>query len=269
MLVSIIIPCFNSGQFVLEALGSCLDSTFKDFEIILVDDGSSDFRTIEVLKEISRYNSVKLIKKKNQGAASARNTGVKHSNGEFLFFLDSDNKIKSDYLEKAVHAIQRDVNIGVVYAKPFFFGFEENQESNRFEVSDFSLDSLLSRNYVDMCSLVRKKAFLEVGGFDENREIFFGEDWDLWIRMAQTGWAFHLLNEVLFYYRIRKGSLMDQVDAPKRESTLRYLGTKHGFIIHQRYRQYFRLMEKIQAKPLSFFLRIIYYKYILRKPILK
>lgn len=268
-LVSIIIPCFNSGTVLLEALESCRNSKFQDFEILVVDDGSTESMTTEILDQVNGSERVTFIKQKNGGAASARNLGVTHANGEFLLFLDCDNRIRPDYLTQAVQSIQLNTEIGVVYAKPFFFGFEGTQESSRFDVRDFSFDSLLAGNYVDMCSLVRKKAFLEMGGFDENQELFFGEDWDLWIRMAQVGWKFHLLPEVLFDYRIRKGSLMDQVDSQKRERTLRYLGTKHGYLIHQRYRQYFRLMEKIQAKPLSFFLRVIYYKYILRKPLLK
>lgn len=268
-MISIIIPCFDSGLFLLETIDSCKDSYFKDFEIIVVDDGSTDLQTISILEEIRLNGFVKVIKKTNGGAASARNFGVRNSKGEFLLFLDSDNRIRTDYLSKAVEEIQKDYNIGVVYAKPFFFGFEESQESSRFEVKDFSFDSLLAGNYVDMCSLVRKKAFLEVGGFDEVPEIYFGEDWDLWIRMVQAGWKFRLINEVLFEYRIRKGSLMDQVDCQKRERTLQYFGAKHGFLIHQRYRQYFRVMEKIQKNPISYFLRILYYKYILRKPFIK
>jgi glycosyltransferase involved in cell wall biosynthesis len=267
--VSIVIPCFNSGIVLLEALESCRNSQFQDFEILVVDDGSTDSRTIEILSQIECSISLSVLRKNNGGASSARNFGVKEAKGEFLFFLDSDNLIRPDYLTHAVQVIQEDAEICVVYAKPFFFGNEGAQESSRFEVLDFSFDLLLAGNYVDMCSLVRKKAFLEVGGFDENQELFFGEDWDLWIRLTQAGWKFHFLNEVLFDYRIRKGSLMDQVDSYKRERTLRYLGTKHGYILHQRYRQYFRLMEKIQAKPLSFFLRVIYYKYILRKSLIK
>jgi glycosyltransferase involved in cell wall biosynthesis len=268
-LVSIIIPCFNLGTVLLEALESCRNSKFQDFEILVVDDGSTDIWTAEILSQIQDSISLSVLRKRNGGASSARNFGVKEAKGEFLLFLDSDNRIRPDYMTQAVQAIQLNAEIGVVYAKPFFFGFEGTQESSRFEVRDFSLDSLLAGNYVDMCSLVRKKAFLEVEGFDENREIFFGEDWDLWIRLAQSGWKFHLLDEVLFEYRIRKGSLMDQLDCQKRERTLIYFGTKHGFLIHQRYRQYFRVMEKIQKNPISYFFRMLYYKYILREPFIK
>lgn len=268
--ISIIIPCFNSGNHLLEAIESCHCSTFKDFEIVVVDDGSFDSLTIELLNTLEKSDSVIVLRKTNGGPASARNLGVSHASGEFLLFLDSDNRIRPDYLSRAFQIIIDNPKIGVMYSRPFFFGGGDcTQELSRFEVKDFSLDSLLSGNYVDMCSLVRKEAFLEIGGFDENQELYFGEDWDLWIRMAYVGWKFHFLNEVLFDYRIRKGSLMDQVDAEKRERTLHYLGTKHGSLIHQRYRHYFRVMDQIQKNPFSYFFRIFYYKYIIRKPFIK
>lgn len=266
--VSVIIPCYNSGKYLEEAIFSVLHSGFQDFEVIVINDGSFDIQTLQILNRLRDLEFVSVFNKGQGGPASARNLGVVYARGEFLLFLDSDNRIQTDFLNSAVQVIHKNCQLGVVYAKPVFFGFEGYQESNRFYVRDYSFDALLSGNYVDMCSLVRKKAFLEVGGFDESQELFFGEDWDLWIRIAQAGWKFYFLDKVLFDYRIRKGSLMDQVDAEKRDRTLHYLGTKHGFLIHQRYRQYFRVLEKIQAKPFTYFLRILYYKYILRKSLL-
>lgn len=209
--LSIIIPCFNSGVFLKEAIESCYRSEFQDFEIIIINDGSYDKITLELFME-SWPQNLKIVNQQNKGAAAARNFGVSLAQGEFLLFLDSDNRIWPDYLTKALQIIRQDSKIAVVYSKPYFFGGEETQETSRFDVKDFSLDSLLAGNYIDMCSLVRKSAFSEVGGFDENREIFFGEDWELWIRIAHANWKFRFLNEVVFDYRIRKGSLMDQID---------------------------------------------------------
>lgn len=266
-LISIIIPCFNSGIFLLEALESCQNSSYKNFEILVIDDGSTEFSTLHVLNQVKEQQSVIVIHQPNGGPSSARNLGVANSKGEFLLFLDSDNRIRPDYLTKASVVLKQDPSVGVVFSIPHFFGDQEGVES-RFEVREYSFDSLLAGNYIDMCSLVRKSTFLEVGGFDENGEIFFGEDWDLWIRIAKARWRFSFLKEILFEYRIRNESLMGQVNSEKRTRTLSYLGAKHGFMIHQRYRPYFRIMEKIQDKPFTYFLRIMYYKYILRKSLL-
>lgn len=249
-----------------EAINSCYNSKFKEIEIIVVNDGSTDKFTLDILNDYGNQN-IKILEQPNKGAAAARNFGVSHAKGEFLLFLDSDNIIRPDYLTKSIEVMVNNPSIAVVYSKPFFFGGDAG--SNRFEVRDFLFDSLLAGNYIDMCSLVRKKFFLDLGGFDENRELFFGEDWELWIRISQAGGEFYFLNEVLFEYRIRRGSLIDQVDFQKRQTTLKYLGSKHGYLIHYHYRQYFRILEKIQQNPFSYFLRILYFKYILKKPLIK
>lgn len=266
--VSIIIPCHNSGNFLLEAIESCHRSIFSEFEIIVINDGSSEPETLDILTQIESLDKVSVYHQSNKGASAARNFGVGYSKGEFLLFLDSDNKIRPDYLTRAFELFLRNSQLGVVYSRPRFFGTVSNPEE-RFEVKSFNLDSLLAGNYIDMCSLVRKKAFLEVGAFDENQELFFGEDWDLWIRIALSGWEFHFIDEILFDYRIRQESLMGQVDEEKQRRTLLYLGTKHGPVIHHRYRQYFRVMDQIQKKPFSYFLRILYHRYILGKPFIK
>lgn len=267
MYVSIIIPCFNSGPFLLEALASCGESSSKDFEVIVVNDGSTDFETLSILKDIELKDVFKILTKRNEGPASARNLGVKNSIGEFLLFLDSDNRIRPDFLVKALSIIQKDSTIGVVYGKPSFFG-DIAQNYRPFEVGDFSPDRILSGNYIDMCSLVRKETFLEMGGFDEHPDLIGFEDWDLWIRISQSKWKFHFIDEVLFDYRVRKNSLMASVDQEKRFRMFDYLGSKHGYLLHQRYRQYYRLLEKNRSSPFSFFLRTLYYKYILRRPLL-
>lgn len=268
-MISVVIPCFNSGEYLQAAIESVINSGFDDYEIVVVDDGSTDPMTIRTLERIKDSGIIKLIRIKNVGAASARNIGVNQTAGDFLLFLDSDNRIKPDYLVKSFKAIENNPEIGVVYSKPQFFGMEEFQDYRRFEVKDYSQDSLFAGNYIDMCSLVRKSAFLQVGGFDESTDLYFGEDWDLWIRISHSGWKFQFLEEVLFEYRIRKGSLMDHLNSEKRQRTLEYLGGKHGALIYHKYRKYFRIMDRIQKHPFRYFFKVLYYKYFLGKPLIK
>jgi glycosyltransferase involved in cell wall biosynthesis len=264
MIISIIIPCFNSGKFLLESIYSCENSSYRNFEIIVIDDGSTDSESLEILDQIIVNHQAKVIRKLNGGPASARNLGVTYSQGSFLFFLDSDNKICPDYLEKALNVIQKNPLVGVVYSKPQFFGDSVISE-NRFEVHDFFLDSLLAGNYIDMCSLVRREVIKQVGGFDEHKDLIGWEDWDFWIRISQTNWKFHFIDQELFEYRVRNDSLMGTSDQIKKEKMLHYLGMKHGYLIHNKYRKYSRLIQKIEERPFIFFLKIIFYKYILRK----
>lgn len=264
-LVSVIIPCFNTGEFLYEAIQSVFNSEFDQFEIVIVNDGSDDLKTLNIFNTIN-FPRTKVVHQKNKGLGAARNFGVKYSSGDILFFLDSDNRVRKSYFEKALLCFEKNKALGVVYAKPFFFG---ELIFPRFESRDFNFDALLAGNYIDACAFVRKKAFDDISGFDENRNLKISEDWEFWIRLAETSWEFHFLNEQLFDYRIRRNSMIGENDHKKIDLTLNYIGNKHGFLIHQRYRQYFRIMEKIQDKPFFFFLRILYYKYVLRKPLIK
>ncbi len=263
-MISVIIPVFNSGDFLENAIASILKSNEVEFEIIIVNDGSNDAYTIRVLESLN-HNSMIVLDKENGGPASARNFGATHATGDFLFFLDSDNLIHPKYFEKALNITKADSKVAVVYSNPSFFGSGASPVM-RFESRAFDFDALLAGNYIDMCSMVRRDTFLNVGGFDEAKDLIGWEDWDLWIRIAQAGWRFHYLDEVLFDYRVREDSLMGSADSARREEMLTYLGNKHSFVIHRKYRQYFRVMDQIQEKPFRYFLKILYYKYVLRKP---
>ncbi len=262
--VSIIVPCFNTGIFLSEALKSVFDSGFDNYEIVVVNDGSEDRETLDILFSIN-FPKVKVIHQENKGLSSARNFGVNNSKGDILFFLDSDNRVKKGCFEKAMNVFLANSLVGVVYSKPYFFG---EKSSPRFIAKPFNFDSLLAGNYIDACAFLRRKAFEEVRGFDENRALKISEDWDFWIRVGKTPWKFHFLNEELFDYRVRKDSMIGENDQTKISATLHYLGSKHGYLFHQHYRRYFKLVKKIEKSPFTFFLRILYYKYILRKSLL-
>ncbi len=261
--ISVIIPFYNSGNLILESIESVFNSSYSNFEIIIVDDGSTDLYSLEILENLKKQGII-IISQTNKGPGSARNKGVFHSTGEYLLFLDSDNKVKLDYLKHATDILDSANEVGVVYSKPSFFG-ELSDSEDRFISRDFSKDSLLAGNYIDMCSIIRREVFDEVGGFDEHKDLIGWEDWDFWIRISQTDWKFHFIDQELFEYRVRNESLMGASDLIRKEKMLQYLGMKHGYLIHNRYRNYSRLIRKIEEKPFIFFLKIIFYKYILRK----
>ena len=264
-LVSVIIPCFNTGVFLPEALQSVFDSGFENYEVIVVNDGSVDETTLEILASID-FPKVKVIHQENKGLGAARNFGVRNSIGELLFFLDSDNRVRKGYFENALESFKADSSLGVVYSRPVFFG---ESDEIRFIAKPYNFNALLAGNYIDACAFVRRSTFQEVGGFDEDRRLKISEDWDLWVRVGLTDWKFHFIDKPLFDYRIRKNSMIGSSDLGNKEITLQYLGEKYGYLIHQKYRQHFRVLEMIQKKPFSYFLRILYYKYILKKPLIK
>jgi len=246
-----------------EAIQSAKAAAYKDVEIVIVDDGSTDEATRACLQELES-DGIRVIYQENKGPAAARNTGVIHSKGEYLLFLDSDNMIKPEYPSLALKVLEEHPEVGVVYANPVFFGAAN--EAERFTVEPFNLDRLLIGNHVDMCSVVRRQAWDDVGGFDDQRTLLPGcEDWEFWIRVARKGWRFHLLHQELFYYRVRENSITTTVFGDTQKQIINYVTSKHHDIIFARYKYYARLYRKIQQKPFLFFLKFIYSKYILRK----
>ena len=119
--VSIIIPCYNQGQYVDDAVSSCLAQTYDNIEIIIVNDGSTDKFTNDFLSKYQRPKT-KVINKRNEGLAEARNTGINNATGKYILPLDADDKIAPTYVEKAVQIIEQDESVGIVYCLAEYFG---------------------------------------------------------------------------------------------------------------------------------------------------
>jgi len=232
IIISIIIPCYNTGEYLPEALASVY--AYKGdyvYEIIIIDDGSTDVKTLKLLDSLSDKHVV--IKQANAGPAAARNAGCKIAKGEFLLFLDSDDKIVPEYINLGINHLQQNNKDGVVYAQPIFFGVHFRTE---FKTYPFDISKLLLDNYICISTILRKTAWESVGGFDESPAMFTLEDWDFWLSIFEKGWNFHFLNKPLFYYRIREGSLMD-LHLQNKEYFRRnnYLFNKH----YELYRKYY------------------------------
>ncbi|WP_448528272.1 glycosyltransferase family A protein [Raineya sp.] len=199
--ISIIIPCFNSGNFLLETLKS-IDTShpiMNHTEIIIINDGSSDVETIKILNDLSAKFLV--LHKTNGGPASARNYGIKHSVGKYIFTLDSDNLILMDYLVIGKEILDKNEQIGVVYAAPEYFG-DINSDSQTWQ--NQSLLSLAEANFIDMCAMFRKDIWSKVGGLNESKILIGHEDWEFWLKIALlTNKQFYFIDQKLFKYRVR------------------------------------------------------------------
>lgn len=219
--VSVIIPCFNSGEYLEEAIDSINKQSYKDYEIIVVDDGSTDPETITILKSLAA-TGLKIIRKENGGLASARNFGIKHASGSIILTLDSDDKFHSTFLKKAVDILNTKKEIGVVSSYVKEFG-ESNKVWRSSAYNDFSF---LLENRIVACCAFRKKCWTEVEGYDENMKHGF-EDWEFWIRVTKNGWKVHVIPETLFYYRKKVSSMLVDDTRPKMNSILDYMMNKH------------------------------------------
>ena len=221
--VSVIIPCYNYGHFIEEAVESVLSQTMQDFEIIIVNDGSTDKFTNDLLTNYTKPKT-KVIHQNNQGLAMARNNGIAKASGEYILPLDADNKITPTYLEKAVKILDNNPEIGIVYSDAIFFG----ERKGLWKLPDFKFENLLVCNFIDACSVVRKKVWVAVGGFDPRMPVPGYEDWDFWIGAVEAGWEFLKLSEPLFIYRWRSTSMIHNCNIPEnRKLLIAYVVSKH------------------------------------------
>jgi glycosyltransferase involved in cell wall biosynthesis len=200
--VSIIIPCYNHGALLREALASVKEVRNENLlEVIVVDDGSSDAETIRILKEVAEAG-YGVVSQPNRRVSAARNAGIRLANGEFILPLDSDNRLRDVYLKEGVSLLKENPSIGVIYADAEYFG----EKTGRWHVQEFDLLSLLRMNFIDACALYRKALWEEVGGYDEQMPWMGLEDWDFWLRVAAHGGSFFHLPKVGFDYRVRADS---------------------------------------------------------------
>ena len=149
--VSIVIPCFNAGETIGEAIESALSQTYADIEIVVVDDGSTDPVTLDVLAHAA-WPRTRILHQGNAGPAAARNAAIQASLGEYILPLDADDRIEPTYVEKAMAAMQADPNVGIVYCKAMKFG----AESGPWNLPAYTLRELVIDNVIFVTSLFRR-----------------------------------------------------------------------------------------------------------------
>jgi glycosyltransferase involved in cell wall biosynthesis len=207
--VSVIIPAYNAAAFIGETLDSVYAQTFADFEVIVVNDGSPD--TDELERVLQGYPAkLRYLKQANQGAAAARNTGIKAATGEFVAFLDADDAWLPSFLEKQIDVLRRK-EADVVWADALISGdspfagrtFMQVQPSH----AEVTPENLLAVKVTVLTSTVvaRRQPVLDVGLFDTT--LRRGQDFELWLRLARHGARFVYQPEVLAHRRIVESSL--------------------------------------------------------------
>lgn len=222
--VSIIIPCYNHGQYLVEAIESVELCEDKDlYEIIIINDGSTDPGTIKILQQFSD-EGYHVINQKNQGLGAARNNAIKAAKGEYILPLDSDNKIRPDYIYESIKILDEQPNIAVVYGDAEYFG----EQSGRRFVGEFNLQKMMIRNYIDACAVFRISVWERTGGYDENMPVMGLEDWDFWLSLSFQNCLFFHINKVMFEYRVRNNSMLRSISKVSHKSIDDYLNNKYN-----------------------------------------
>ena len=209
MLVSVVIPAFNCEKYIAECIDSVLNQSYQDFEIIIIDDGSTD----GTVKTVSGYEDdrIKLFHQEgNSGSGAARNYGVEKASGQWIAFVDADDTWLPDKLQKQLAECSSQE---WSHTDLFFLGgiYPKDTKATAFtsKHSGHILDDLLVENSIGTSSvIIKKKTFLDFGGF--NTELRALQDWDLWLRVAEKHEICYI-DEPLVYYRVHSSSVSRNV----------------------------------------------------------
>jgi GT2 family glycosyltransferase len=224
-LVSVIVPAFNCSSYIGEALASVFAQTFKNFEVIVVNGGSPDTQQLETALEPYR-DSVVYIKQENRSVAADRNAGIRAARGEYLAFLDGDDVWFPDYLATQMRFFETTPSVDMIYCDQVYFG-DESHDDSKYQGGarragttcmqgspsrgPVTFESLLTErcNIVTSGTVARRRVIVECGMFEE--EMFRGEDFHMWLRVAYSGSKIAYHKAVLGGHRLHPGSLSTQI----------------------------------------------------------
>ena len=209
MQVSVIIPAYNAAETIAETLEALCKQSFSRWEAVIVDDGSVDETAVIVQQYTAADERFRLISQANGGVCAARNTGIAAARYEWLLFLDADDWITEDHLEKTTGVLLADPSLDAVHCGWAYITPDGTRHPERCVNETGDLFPLLAVNCfpcIHSCVL-RRSLVQDVGGFDTS--FIVCEDWDLWQRVARTGARFGVTCDVLSLYRMRPGSASD------------------------------------------------------------
>lgn len=208
--LSIVIPAYNSSQYIVDALKSAFAQTVNDYEIIVVNDGSPD--TADLEKALAPYrDTITYIKRENGGPGAARNTGIVAAKGKYIAFLDSDDQWLPTHLEQMLEVLRDDPSLDLVYGDAVNFGDMGEQGATTMDhnpsegLATFENLVLCKCTVISSTVVARRQTLLDVGLFDES--FVQGEDFDLWVRVAYGGGRIDYRRSIHVRRRLHQGNL--------------------------------------------------------------
>lgn len=219
-LISIIIPCFNSGADLPETLGAVAAQTHENREVIVVDDGSTDPLTLSVLADLPPW--VRLIRQPNRGLAAARNAGFAAARGDFLLPLDSDDILEPAFLETCLSALRSRPD-----AAFSFSGLRLMGEKSGVLSKTYNFAAQLFLNQLPYCLMMRRSTWDRSGGYDEAMRQGY-EDWEFNIRLGGMGLFGVAVDQPLFVYRVRSSGMLSSVSRKRHAQLWRFIRRKHA-----------------------------------------
>ena len=234
--VSVVITCYNQGQYLEECINSVTNSDYPNIEIILVDDGSEDTFTQKTLDKLDS-GKIRIIRQNNQGVCAARNNGIAAASGKYILPLDADDKIAETYISKAVEILAQNPQIGIVLCNGILWAFQSGGEG-KWKLKNPTITNMLIQNRIFPSALFRKSDFEKLGGYNPIMETGC-EDWELWLNFLENGLKPYKIDEELFYHRIAENFRSKNAIRPQNYIKIRYniiklhkkLYLKYSFIV--------------------------------------
>ncbi|MFN0108596.1 MAG: glycosyltransferase family 2 protein [Blastocatellia bacterium] len=213
--VSVIIPTYNSAPFIVATIRSVLDQTYSNYEVVIVDDGSTD-DTLQILNAFvasscDLVDKIRFFSKSNGGPASARNMAIKNSTGKYMAFLDGDDLWTPDKLAEQVEFLERHPEIGMTFAEAVVFTEQNSQKEFREKIGYTGVTSfcylLLGDHIPNSTVMMRRECVDKIGWLNESRELVAVEDYEYWLRLAR---AFPIkgIAKPMAFYRVHANNLM-------------------------------------------------------------
>lgn len=256
--VSIIIPCYNDGKYLPEAIASAKLQTYPNIEIVIVDDHSNDAETQSKLSALAGQPGIQVLSVPNgrKGLAAARNLGIQYACGEYILPLDADDTIEPSYSEKAVAVLDANPDIGICYCRADLFGLKRGP----WRLPPYSPEAMLLENMIFATAFFRRSAWEDIGGYDESLTLGF-EDHAFWLALFEQGAKVHMLDEVLFHYRIKPNSMIAQMAQDNRAERAKLMVVQAHRPIYERnvdkiYLAWLRLRKEQNRLGLSMLYRV-------------
>lgn len=255
--VSVIIPCYNDGHYLQDSIGSVLKQTFTDWEIIVVNDGSTDANTLTILAGLT-HEKIKVLHKENGHLSSARNFGINQAGGEIIVTLDADDTYEKTFFEKGVKLLEAEPSTGVVTCYLKSFGNRKYQ----WKPLGGDIKNFLYRLECCASAMYRKQCWVDINGYDENMKKGY-EDWEFWIRVTAAGWKVAVIKEFLLNYRTTATSMSQVQSEPNRKAILDYIMEKHKDLYWQHIKEAVyerKLLDLRNAESTTVLLKHLYWR---------
>jgi GT2 family glycosyltransferase len=217
-LVTVAIAAYNQSKYLRGAIESVLTQTYRNYEIVIADDGSEDGTPDVANGLIAEYSNekIKYLRQENSGVAVARNHAIANANGEYILPLDADDLMHPEMLEKTVNVLEKNSEIGIAYTDYVFFGdLYQLVPTEEYDLRQF----LENKNLFTSSAMYRREAWEKTGGYNPNM-IWGFEDWEYWINCGKHGYYGKRVPGYYFYYRAKLNSFTRNKSANRHSNWL-------------------------------------------------